>query len=567
MLLGDMLFGENVIEYGANNGNGLYRSIGFSFGVGSNEVTGYVDDTQTLVTPTGVNTIKLQVNDPTKGQANYIIVGSSPQGDRKTGVVEFTNFESGYVVDTVEAVNGNVYVYTAHKDGLANIAPFKLSQLGGTVPTLSEISYSRFLKGGYPKPKNVIYNTKKISLDDFFLGTINGVVTPPATSGTTFVRYTQNKTDVPDISKIGDGKDLFDLMGELDYKVEPVEGAFTADVNAYGVPNTSVGAGPTQAPGGLGILGASDAFGGYETQFNMMRDDVNIANSVQEMWWTPFVLEKDTVPPRPLKWGGKSYLWSTDGFIYDKSITILNWSGSTSDLLSDYYIQFGGQTLTFSPSDFTSTGGSLNATMKVPATSSDPGKIIVTTDSNMTIGEFSVPTLNLTPVARQYVNAVQSSIYSNIASNAFGMFTYALSEIATDGLGVFENGFIGAMVKSVRNIFFGGSVANLVDSQHQMASGGGANGTTLAKIERDMYLTNVSPTNDSWANVVNNAGSFGINQYFITEHGPMVTDFISAVVNYGYISGSSLYDSPRYKQFNNMISAGITSAPYGRLKF
>ena len=321
--------------------------------------------------------------------------------------------------------------------------------------------------------------------------------------GRLYMVLSQNKTDVANLQKLASQGDIADLLKNMSFS--SLE-SFTQNFNGTKSSLRNLGENPTESNGLINLNMSGIVAGGYyfmtgqysmEKLFNLLRDDPHYANIVQDMWWTP------------LTFGKASKAISLDGIGKEAGVTFYEGDGhqtlyGTFDIdvnlqewFSQYSLQWAGQEIKWSPSDY-GTGGTQQYYWQVSRaiSSSDTDKLTLyflreneyprDYDSAIQIGVISVPVVKINPVTRSFTTSLQSSFYSILTGNTLGLLGYTASNIGKDNDNDDEDGGdkekVNPIMKMLADIFsgiagtllFSGSVAPLRDAQNAVATGGGA---------------------------------------------------------------------------------------------
>ena len=320
--------------------------------------------------------------------------------------------------------------------------------------------------------------------------------------GRLYMVLSQNKTDVPNLQKLASQGDIADLLKNMSFS--SLE-SFTQNFNGTKSSRRHLGENPTESNGLINLNMSGIVAGGYyfisgqysmETLFNLLRDDPHYANIVQDMWWSPLTFGKankaiqlDGIGKEAgvtfYEGGGHQTLYGT----FDIDVNLQEW-------FSQYSLQWAGQEIKWSPSDYGAYGTQQYYWHVSRAiSSSDTDKLTLyflreneyaqNYKSAIQIGVISVPVVKINPVTRSFTTSLQSSFYSILTGNTLGLLGYTASNIGKDK-GDDEDGGdkekVNPIMKMLADIFsgiagtllFSGSVAPLRDAQNAVATGGGA---------------------------------------------------------------------------------------------
>ena len=327
--------------------------------------------------------------------------------------------------------------------------------------------------------------------------------------GRLYMVLSQNKTDVANLQKLASQGDIADLLKNMSFS--SLE-SFTQNFNGTKSSIRHLGENPTESNSLINLNMSGIVAGGYyfmtgqysmEKLFNLLRDDPHYANIVQDMWWTP------------LTFGRANEAIQLDGIGKEAGVTFYEGDGhqtlyGTFDIdvnlqewFSQYSLQWAGQEIKWSPSDYGSSGTQQYYWQVSRAiSSSDTDKLTLyflreneyprDYDSAIQIGVINVPVVKINPVTRSFTTSLQSSFYSILTGNTLGLLGYTASNIGKDNDDDDEDGGdkekVNPIMKMLADIFsgiagtllFSGSVAPLRDAQNAVATGGGAGSNSYA---------------------------------------------------------------------------------------
>ena len=317
--------------------------------------------------------------------------------------------------------------------------------------------------------------------------------------GRLYMVLSQNKTDVANLQKLASQGDIADLLKNMSFS--SLE-SFTQNFRGTESDIRLLAEKPNEINFGYGSMTAIVPGGYYfmtgqysmEKLFNLLRDDPHYANIVQDMWWTPLtfgdrpessLLEGISKEPGVTFYAGGEHQGLSGTF--DIDLNLQEW-------FSKYSIQWAGQEITWSPSDYDYTGTQhyyWQVTRAISSSDTDKLTLFLTRESTalhdnaIQIGVINNPVVKINPVTRSFTTSLQSSFYSILTGNTLGLLGYTASNIGKDN-GDDEDGGdkekVNPIMKMLADIFsgiagtllFSGSVAPLKDAQNAVATGGGA---------------------------------------------------------------------------------------------
>lgn len=378
--------------------------------------------------------------------------------------------------------------------------------------------------------------------------------------GRLYMVLSQNKTDVPNLQKLASQGDIADLLKSMSFS--SLE-SFTHNFDGTSSDIRSLAQNPTESNGLINLNMSGIVPGGYyfmtgqysmEHLFKLLRDDPHYANIVQDMWWTPLTFGKRSESAMLegigkeagislYEGGGHQTIYGT----FDIKVNLQEW-------FSQYSIQWAGQEIKWSPSDY-GEYGTQNYYWQITRaiSSSDSDKLALyflreneyprDYDSAIQVGVISVPVVKINPITRSFTTSLQSSFYSILTGNTLGLLGYTASNIGKDNDKDGEDGGdkekVNPVMKMLADIFsgiagtllFSGSVAPLKDAQNAVATGGGAGSNSYAN-------GNVVPTV-----VKSYPGSLGFNIANSAIHTPNGSPVkaVGAIYEFKYLGESKAY--------------------------
>ena len=402
----------------------------------------------------------------------------------------------GYFITNIIQKAPQVLEITAKRDVMSgNFRNMKIRLKTETLPDLSPTN-STYAITEYPINNIPITNTSSQALSKDL---VNNIDYP---WGRLYVVLSQNKTDVPDLQKLASQGDIADLLKNMSFS--SLE-SFTDNFDGTKSSIRLLGENPTEINGLINQNMSAIVPGGYyfitgqysmEKLLNLLRDDPHYANIVQDMWWSP------------LTFGGGDNAISLEGIGKESGITMYDigahqstWGTFAIDVnlqewFSQYSLQWAGQEIKWSPSDYGTSGKQIyywQITLASSSSDTDKLKLYFSRedehphdyDSAIQIGVISVPVVKINPVTRSFTTSLQSSFYSILTGNTLGLLGYTASNIGKDNDNDDEDGGdkekVNPIMKMLADIFsgiagtllFSGSVAPLKDAQNAVATGGG----------------------------------------------------------------------------------------------
>ena len=408
----------------------------------------------------------------------------------------------GYFITNIIQKAPQVLEITAKRDVMSgNFRNMKIRIKTETLPALAPTD-SVYEITSYPINNIPITNTTSQALSKNLVDYVN------YGWGRLYMVLSQNKTDVANLQKLASQGDIADLLKNMSFS--SLE-SFTDNFNGTKSSLRHLGDNPTESNSLNNLNMSGIVAGGYyfmsgqysmEKLFNLLRDDPHYANIVQDMWWTP------------LTFGRVSKAIQLDGIGKEAGVTFYEGDGhqtiyGTFDIdvnlqewFSQYSLQWAGQEIKWSPSDFGSSGTQQYYWQVSRAiSSSDTDKLALyflrenehpqKYDSAIQIGVISVPVVKINPVTRSFTTSLQSSFYSILTGNTLGLLGYTASNIGNDNDDDEDGGDkekVNPIMKMLADIFsgiagtllFSGSVAPLRDAQNAVATGGGAGSNSYA---------------------------------------------------------------------------------------
>ena len=390
----------------------------------------------------------------------------------------------GYFITSIKQLSTRTFNIKGRRDvQCSDFDGVKLRVKSMTFPNLAPTD---------PVEKIVNYPISNIPQTDSVVSTLSKeIVDNSVSDGRLYMVLSQNKTDVPNLQKLASQGDIADLLKSMSFSsLESFTDNF--DGTNYDVRFMGSQAGGTKSmsqvvPGGYYFMTGDY---GMSQLFKKLRDDPYFANIVQDMWWSP------------LTFGNFPESVSLEGIGKESGLTLYE-GGETQSLIgsfvinlnlqewfSKYSIQWAGQEITWSPSDYGTSGKQRyywRVTRAISSSDSDKLALFLSQNVNddIQIGVISVPVVKINPVTRSFTTSLQSSFYSILTGNTLGLLGYTASNIGNDN-GDDEDGGdkekVNPIMKMLADIFsgiagtllFSGSVAPLKDAQNAVATGGGA---------------------------------------------------------------------------------------------
>lgn len=397
----------------------------------------------------------------------------------------YVRWDEGYFITNIVQKAPMVFEVTGKRDVMG--IDFKKLKIRLKTETLSD------LKPTDPVEKIVNYPISNIPQTNSSVSTLNkSLVDNSVSDGRLYMVLSQNKTDVPDLQKLASQGDIADLLKNMSFSsLESFTDNFDgtkSDIRYMGSQAGGVRSMSQIVSGGYYFM-----TGDYSTQnlFNLLRDDPHFANIVQDMWWSPFTFGLASTTPALEGIGKKSGITLYQGGLHQSTFGDFTINVNMQEWFSKYSIQWAGQEITWSPSDYGTSGKQLyywRVTRAVSSSDSDKLALFLSQGVNddIQIGVISVPVVKINPVTRSFTTSLQSSFYSILTGNTLGLLGYTASNIGKDNDNDDEDGGdkekVNPIMKMLADIFsgiagtllFSGSVAPLKDAQNAVATGGGA---------------------------------------------------------------------------------------------
>lgn len=398
------------------------------------------------------------------------------------------NTYGGYFITSVTQKAPQVVEITARRDVL-------LGPIHGSIRIKTETLPD--LKPTDPVEKIVDYPINNIPTTDTSAKPLSkNIVDDTVSAGRLYMVLSQNKTDVPNLQKLASQGDIADLLKSMSFS--SLE-SFTDNFDGTTYDNRLLAVRPGQL-GGAGAMAATVPGGYYFMTgdysigklFKLLRDDPHYANIVQDMWWSP------------LTFGNFPKTTALEGIGKEAGITMYG-GGQSESLFSDFHIdlnlkkwfskysiQWAGQEITWSPSDYGYSGTQhyyWQVTRAISSSDSDKLKLFLSQNAteDIQIGVISNPVVKINPITRSFTTSLQSSFYSILTGNTLGLLGYTASNIGKDNDNDDDDDGgdkekVNPIMKMLADIFsgiagtllFSGSVAPLKDAQNAVATGGGA---------------------------------------------------------------------------------------------
>lgn len=425
----------------------------------------------------------------TEGDPLNLNVDATMKFDTSSRVIGDYNYiyvsqYEGYFITSIKQLSTRTFNIKGRRDvQCSDFDGVKLRVKSMTFPDLAPTD---------PVEKIVNYPISNIPATDTSASILSkDIVDNSVSDGRLYMVLSQNKTDVPDLQNLASQGDIADLLKNMSFSsLESFTDNFD-DTTYYG---RRIGSSPgninpmnTVVPGGYFFMAGS---GTIEILFRKLRDDPHFANIVQDMWWSPLTFGSF---PKTLK---------LEGIAKEPGITMYE-GGETQELggsfkidmnlqnwFSKYSVQWAGQEITWSPSDYDYKGTQTyywQVTRAISSSDSDKLALFLNRGAkeDVQIGVISNPVVKINPVTRSFTTSLQSSFYSILTGNTLGLLGYTASNIGKhdddddDGK---DKEKVNPIMKMLADIFsgiagtllFSGSVAPLKDAQNAVATGGGA---------------------------------------------------------------------------------------------
>lgn len=410
------------------------------------------------------------------------------------------NNYAGYFITNVVQKAPQVLEITARRDVMAG--HFRNMKIRLKTETLSDLSPTDPVEKIVDYPINNIPTTDS-SAKVLSKSLVNSIDYP---SGRLYMVLSQNKTDVPNLQKLASQGDIADLLKSMSFS--SLE-SFTHNFDDTTYSGRLLATKPNELPGSYGVMNSVVPGGLYfmngdgtiEILFRKLRDDPHFANIVQDMWWSP------------LTFGTNEKAITLEGIGKEAGITMYNggidqliWGTFDIDLnlqewFSQYSLQWAGQEIKWSPSDYDYSGTQhyyWQVTRAISSSDSDKLTLFLQRginpkihDSDIQIGVINNPVVKINPLTRSFTTSLQSSFYSILTGNTLGLLGYTASNIGNDNDKDEDGGDkekVNPIMKMLADIFsgiagtllFSGSVAPLKDAQNAVATGGGAGSNSTA---------------------------------------------------------------------------------------
>lgn len=403
----------------------------------------------------------------------------------------------GYFITNIIQKAPQVLEITAKRDVMnGNFRNMKIRLKTETLPDLEPTDYVGAIVG-YPINNIPITDTSSKVLSENLVDYVNHGW------GRLYMVLSQNKTDVPNLQKLASQGDIADLLKSMSFS--SLE-SFTHNFDGTESGVRLLAENPTESNSLINLNMSGIVAGGYyfmtgqysmEKLFNLLRDDPHYANIVQDMWWSPLTFGKANKAIQLDGIGKEAGVTFYEGDGHQTLHGTFNINVNLQEWFSQYSIQWAGQEIKWSPSDYGDYGRQeyyWQITRAISSSDTDKLKLYFLRtnefphdyNSAIQIGVISVPVVKINPVTRSFTTSLQSSFYSILTGNTLGLLGYTASNIGKDNDNDDEDGGdkekVNPIMKMLADIFsgiagtllFSGSVAPLKDAQNAVATGGGA---------------------------------------------------------------------------------------------
>lgn len=490
----------------------------------------------------------------------------------------YVRWDEGYFITNIVQKAPMVFEITAKRDVMG--INFNKLKIRLKTETLSD------LKPTDPVEKIVDYPISNIPQTNSSVSTLSeNLVDNSVSDGRLYMVLSQNKTNVPNLQKLASQGDIADLLKSMSFSsLESSNSNFDgtkSNIRFMGSQSGGTKSISQDVPGGYYFT-----TGTYSTQklFNLLRDDPHYANIVQDMWWSPLTFGMSSSTPALEGIGKNAGIALFQGAYHQSTFGDFTINVRMQEWFSKYSIQWAGQEITWSPSDY-GTRGKQRYYWRVTRaiSSSDSDKLALFLDHNgnhdIQIGVISVPVVKINPVTRSFTTSLQSSFYSILTGNTLGLLGYTASNIGKDNDNDDEDGGdkekVNPIMKMLADIFsgiagtllFSGSVAPLKDAQNAVATGGGAgsNSYTSGSIIPEIVISYpgdlgfkiansaIHTPNGSPVKAVNKIVEFKDLKYFKSYSGELISNYreldagvneeLNRILNNGiYVYNTSPYE-------------------------